>query len=608
MHAERLTPPDIHLPGAAGSGIDAGALLHAMNEHAIIGITNARGEITYVNRKFCEVSKYSESELIGKNHRIINSGYHSPEFFQNLWGTIRRGEIWRGEIRNMAKDGTYYWVYTTIVPVLDASGVPQQYISLRTEITTVKHLQYRLEQSAAQLEATISARTAELRHSNHQLRTEMEERAQAQHRLEQDAIRTQLLYELTNLANRAASVEEGVSSFLDEILAHSDWDLGHAYELRDGLLHPTNIWSSRAPDSFPQLREITRDTPLRSGQGVIGRVFDRIGIEWVADLQCGSPNLTYIRCAAAKECGVRAVVAVPVVIRNEVTHVLEFYSAKPAPFDQGTARTLLQAGVQLGRTVERERSRKSDQLEHMRLLSDSKFKALGEMAAGIAHEINTPLAVLYMRAQQVRDLVASRDVPQPSHLEKAEQIVNTAQRISRIITGLRNFTTKDPQAAPAPAPVCEIIEETLTLCRQTLKKAGVDVVVERVPAELVVECRSHQISQVLLNLLNNARDAMEQAGSRWIRVSVLDRESELGIAVSDSGPAIPKDVEARLFDPFFTTKGGGKGTGIGLSISREIAQSHGGRLSYDRDHGYTRFVIWLPKKRAGNAPRDFEIT
>jgi PAS domain S-box-containing protein len=110
----------------------------AFDQTSVMTVTDAKGTITYVNDLFCKISKYSPSELIGKTHRIINSGYHSKYFFKKLWDTILSGEIWRGEIKSKAKDGSLFWVNCTIIPFLNSEGVPERFISIRTDITERK--------------------------------------------------------------------------------------------------------------------------------------------------------------------------------------------------------------------------------------------------------------------------------------------------------------------------------------------------------------------------------------------------------------------------------------------------------------------------------------
>ena len=143
----------------------------ALDESSLVAITDKNGTITYANKKFCDVSGYTQKELIGQNHRILKSGFHPPEFYQDLWKTISSGHTWHGELKNVSKHGRYYWVKTVIVPFLDDEGKPKQYIAIRTEITDRKNAEEELLKFKEQLEKVTRTKDQFAAMTSHELKT-----------------------------------------------------------------------------------------------------------------------------------------------------------------------------------------------------------------------------------------------------------------------------------------------------------------------------------------------------------------------------------------------------------------------------------------------------
>ncbi|MGQ1909081.1 CHASE domain-containing protein [Marinifilum sp. RC60d5] len=145
----------------------------ALDESSIVAITDNRGVITYVNDKFCEIAKFNRTDLIGNSHKIINSGYHPKEFFINLWRTIAQGKVWRGEIKNRAQDGTIYWVDSTIVPLINDEGKVEQYIAIRTDITSKKNAEETIIKAKEMADSANRAKSEFLANMSHEIRTPM---------------------------------------------------------------------------------------------------------------------------------------------------------------------------------------------------------------------------------------------------------------------------------------------------------------------------------------------------------------------------------------------------------------------------------------------------
>lgn len=244
--------------------------------------------------------------------------------------------------------------------------------------------------------------------------------------------------------------------------------------------------------------------------------------------------------------------------------------------------------------------RQQEALEQQRVMmaNASKMASLGEMASGIAHEINNPLTIITGRTRLGRKKFEAL----PEVVEVLTSIENVAFRIARIVKGLRTFARDGSQDPMEPCSVASILSDTIELCQEKIKNSGIELRQDPVPDDLKVAGRSVQLSQVVMNLIGNALDVLvdhPQANVvQWIATKVTATPDRVEIHITDSGPGVPPDLRQKIMQPFFTTKAIGKGTGLGLSISTGIIQAHHGDLYLDETAPNTTFVISLPRLNA----------
>ena len=469
----------------------------ALDQSTIVAITDHRGIINYVNEEFCRISKYSRAELLGQDHRIINSAYHPKEFIRNIWTTIGSGRVWKGEIRNRAKDGSLYWVDTTIVPFLNDEGKPYQYVSIRHDITSRKLAEERIGEQAELLDHA------------------------------QDAILVRDLHDTITYWNKSAERLYGWSA--NEIIGRNALDLlfkypPSEYAKAQNELQESGEWSG-------EMHQVTKD-----GREII------VESRWTLVLdESGKPDRK-------------------LVVNTDIT-------------EKKGLQTELQRAAQLS--------------------------FIGELAAGLAHEIKNPLAGIQ---GAVDILIRRRDKNDPER-EVLEGMRHEVQRIDSTVRALLD-RARPRLVSVRASSLTDTVGRAVNLARAqltnlTTRGHRVNIEFEPPADPITISIDPAQIEDAVLNLIINAIEAADSDGQVKVRVarSKDARAEEFGdeaiIEVSDNGRGISEADLIRIFNPFFTTREAG--TGLGLPAVRRIARAHGGRVEVSSSPGKgSTFSIHLP--------------
>lgn len=285
-------------------------------------------------------------------------------------------------------------------------------------------------------------------------------------------------------------------------------------------------------------------------------------------------------------------------LNNHIKYISIFLHIEPKLADQYILRGTFQD------ITERKELEKNLEIERAKMVHTSKLAALGEMSAGIAHEINNPLAIIAANANQVKKIAS--ELKFDSAINHIVTIENMIKRITKIIKGLRNFARESDNDPIQKYSVAILLDDILGICSERLKVNSIELIIaNHLDPDQSIECNPTQISQVLLNLISNSFDSIKEAEERWLKIEIRKVTQYIVFEIIDSGKGINPDVADKIFQPFFTTKEVGRGTGIGLSISKGLIEAHRGKIYLDINSENTKFIIELPIIQPQSSTLDF---
>lgn len=532
----------------------------AMDQHSIISITDANGNITYVNHMFCDISGRNELELIGKNHRIVKSDEHSDDFFADLWQTIHKGAIWHGEIRNKAKNGDYYWVETTIVPFLNDDGIPYQYIAVRTDITKTKTAEY-------------------------------EQRQRQQRLLEQNTSLAILTNKEKLFLDDKLSAYGKITELVAETLHIGRTSIWFFNDSRD-ILVCEYLFDTRNPDKPAECFLVAKKFPIfmqtLSNERIIvaNNAHANLLTKELRDEYLVKNNIQSVIAAGIYHEGN----CIGMLCCESVNDRREWWSE-----DKNYVTTIADYIALLIEQWGRQAAQ--DQLIIAKERAEKASKAKSEFLSRMSHELRTPLNAIIGFSQLMDINPENLSTPQRDNIR---DILNAGRHLLGLINEVLDLSAIEAgkvQISLQQIDVLQVVTESIQLITPLTRPKAIKII-NNIPALTGASILGdyNRVKQILINLLSNAIKYNINNGE--IYISAETGADSVSIIIEDTGYGISPEQMQILFQPFERTSTDHQhveGSGIGLVICKDLVKLMNGQIECTSSAGVgSKFRIDLP--------------